>query len=185
MKSKKSALLVIDMQLVAFDGKITPPIPNGSHLLDNVARLLEAFRSANGGSVVFLQTCAMPGQPYAKDVHGWEIHPAVAPHDGEKVFHKVGPSGFENPGLDEFLKQCHTDEVIVCGTWSEGCVASTCDSALELGYGVRLIGDGHSTVRDSEAEALQVVSEQNEQLRQKNAMVLTTEEMILQLGKRC
>ncbi|QQS41394.1 MAG: hypothetical protein IPM63_00110 [Acidobacteriota bacterium] len=33
-------LLVIDMQTVAFDGKITPPIATGERLLSRVARLV-------------------------------------------------------------------------------------------------------------------------------------------------
>ena len=78
MNSKKCALLVIDMQLVAFDGKITPAIPNGGELLGTVLELIRSCRSARV-PVVYVQTSALSGQPYAKDRHGWEIHPQIAP----------------------------------------------------------------------------------------------------------
>ena len=116
----------------------------------------------------------MPGQPYAEDTHGWEIHPEVAPLDDENIFHKVGPSAFENPGVDEYLKARNVSEVIVCGIWSEGCVAFTCESALDHGYNVCLIADGHTTVRETEAAASEVVQTQNERFRQAGARVVAT-----------
>ncbi len=177
MKSKQIALLVIDMQLVAFDGKITPPVSNGSQLLNTIATLIEGCRAMTI-PIVFLQTCATPGQPYARDAHGWEIHPQVAPKPDEKVFHKVGPSGFENPELHEFLQEIGTNEVIVCGIWSEGCVAYTCESALESGYDVTLAANGHSTVRNTQADAAIVITEQNNRLRRKNASVLETNDIL-------
>ena len=68
------ALLVIDMQLVAFDGKITLPIVDGSRLLDRVSTLVDVCR-VEEIPIIYLQTCALSGQPYARDAHGWEIHP--------------------------------------------------------------------------------------------------------------
>ena len=67
---KKSALLVIDMQLVAFDGQITPPINAGDVVLANVARAISNCR-AQEIAVVYVQTCAVKGQPYAQDQPGW------------------------------------------------------------------------------------------------------------------
>ena len=176
MQREKCALLVVDMQLVAFDGKITQPIPNGPQLLNKVSSLIEACRSTKT-PVIFFQTCAISGQPYARDTHGWEIHPQVAPQPEDKVFFKVGPSCFENPKLHDFLTEIGKAEVIVCGIWSEGCVAFTCGSALELGYEVWLAADGHSTVRNSLADAAAVVTEQNDRLMQKNVRVLDTNDM--------
>ena len=180
MKKEKCALLVIDMQLVAFDGKITPPIANGSQLLDRVSTLIDACRSARA-PVIFLQTCAQSGQPYARDAHGWEIHAQAAPQRHEEIYFKVGPSGFENPRLHEHLTEIGIDTAIVCGIWSEGCVAFTAESALESGYDVTLDADGHGTVRDSHAEAELVVAEQNDRLRRREASVRDTEEILEQL----
>ncbi len=163
MNKNKTALLVIDMQLVAFDGKITPAIADGDTLLNQISSLIEHCRS-NDVQVVYLQTCAFSGRPYAKDMHGWEIHPRLAPQENERVFHKVGPSAFENQDLQTFLQNQGIHNLLVCGIWSEGCVAFSCRSALELGYDVALVADAHGTVRDNREVAAGVVSEQNSTL---------------------
>ena len=95
---------------------------------------------------------------------------------------KVGPSGFENPELDKILAGSDVGGVIVCGIWSEGCVAITCESALELGYDVCLAADAHGTVRNSAAEAAIVTAEQNDRLEQRNVIVLKTEDIETRLG---
>ena len=182
MNKDKYALLVIDMQLVAFDGQITPPIANGSQILGRVSTLIGYCRSKEL-PVIYTQTCAFPGQPYSKDVHGWEIHPDVAPLADERIVFKVGPSGFENPELDHILAELDVGRLIVCGIWSEGCVAITCESALEHGYDVYLAADAHGTVRNSDEEAALVVAEQNDKLEQRKVIVLKTGDIESHLGR--
>ncbi|NKC01246.1 MAG: isochorismatase family protein [Pseudomonadales bacterium] len=181
MKKETYALLVIDMQLVAFDGKITPPISHGSLLLDKVSTLIEACRSTNT-PVMFAQTCAPSGAPYAKDTHGWEIHPKITPRSDEPIVHKVGPSSFENPEFEQILNHLQTTELIVCGTWTEGCVSITCRGALKRGYRVLLAADGHSTVRDTEQEALSIIAEQNELLVERGASISKIDDISRMLG---
>lgn len=175
------ALLVVDMQQVAFDGKVTPAIPNGSKLLNSVSTLINVCRDRSV-QVIHLQTCGFPGQPYAKDVHGWEIHPDVAPLPNELTLFKTGPSGFENPELHKGLQAAGTNGVIVCGIWSEGCVAMTCQSALELNYQVCLAANGHSTVRETEVEASVVVLQENEKLIQQNARAIDIADIARELA---
>jgi nicotinamidase-related amidase len=133
--------------------------------------------------VIYTQTRALSGQPYATDVHGWEIHPEVAPRTDECIVFKVGPSGFENPELENILTKLDVGSVIVCGIWSEGCVAFTCESALELGYDVYLAADAHGTVRNSDTEAAIVIAEQNDKLGQSNILVLKTRDIEAHLGR--
>ena len=54
METRKHALLVIDMQLVAFDGEVTAPVAGGSDLLDRVAKLIAVCRT-HEVPVVFLE----------------------------------------------------------------------------------------------------------------------------------
>lgn len=162
--NKQYALLVIDMQLVAFDGKITPPINHASQLLDNVSELIRLCRRADI-PIVYLQTCAYPGQPYAKDVHGWEIHPRLAPEPSDPVVFKVNSSGFDETSLHTCLQRLDVSKLIVCGNWSEYCVLATCRDALAEGYEVGLAADGHGTVSNTDAEADLVVASVNEQMR--------------------
>ncbi len=176
MKKEKYSLLVIDMQLVAFDGKITPPIVKGSQLLAKVSNLIDICR-AEGIPIVFLQTCALSGQPYAQNAHGWEIHATVSPKLDDRIVYKVNSSGFDDTNLRDVLVEIGANAVITCGIWSEFCITATSESALELGFKVCVAADAHGTVSDSEQEAAHVVARQNEYLAQRNALVVDIDEI--------
>lgn len=173
--------MVIDVQLVAFDGKITPPISDGAKLLNNIEVLISSCRERSV-PVIYLQTSALSGHPYAKDTHGWEIHPQVAPVLGEQVFSKMGPDGFENPALHAHLQDLAAEGIIACGTWSDGCVLSTCSSAIENGYSVTLAADAHGTCREFDDEAVAVVEQVNSDMLAKQASVICIEEIEKALG---
>ncbi len=180
MKRENGALLVIDMQLVAFDGKITPPISNGSELLKTTAGLIEACRTA-GIPIVYLQTCAVSGQPYARDVHGWEIHPEIAPLADDRIVYKVQSNGFEETNLDDVLTEIGVTALIVCGIWSEYCVTATSKAALELGYPVWVAADAHGTVASNDEDALEVVAKQNRELARSKAITVDVEDIKAEL----
>ncbi len=174
MDTTRHALLVIDMQLVAFDGKVTAAVANPAMLLQRVSGLIATCRAA-GLPVVYLQTCALAGQPYAKDVHGWEIHPKVAPRPADKVVYKVQSNGFEETNLHQVLAKLGTKTLITCGIWSEYCVTATSQAAMQLGYQVCVAADAHSTVADSDVAAEQVVARQNAYLAEQSACVLAAD----------
>lgn len=173
----RSALLVIDMQLVAFDGTVTPPIVDGAQLLESVARLIDACRRKKT-RVVYLQTSAAPGQPYATDVHGWEIHPRISPRGGDHVMTKRSSSGFDGTNLAGVLRGPGVEEVLVCGIWSEHCVANTAIDAIQLGFRVVVVGDGHGTVAPTVGEARRTVDEQNRRLREAGASLSLVSELL-------
>ena len=171
MSKIKYALIVIDMQLVAFDGEITPPITNGSQVLQNVSRLVEICRE-HDIPIIFLQTCAASGQPYAKDTHGWEIHPVISVQPEDQIVFKTGSDGFRNTALQEILTRIGATGVITCGIWTEYCVSATSLSAIKLGYKVCVAADGHGTVRETADEAANVVSSENDALMQEQASIV-------------
>lgn len=166
------ALLVIDMQLVAFDGKITPAITNGDRVLEQV---LETIRIARSKSlpIIFVQTCPLDGQPYAKDNHGWEIHPSILVMPEDRVVFKLGCSGFDNTDLEQVLRELEIEGVITCGIWSEYCVTETSLSALKLGFDVCLVEDAHGTVASTESEATETTAKQNAFVLQNKAKVIS------------
>lgn len=176
MNSETAALLVIDMQLVAFTGEATPPISTGARVVDAVVRLLDVCRSA-GVPVMFAQTSAIDGQPYARDVQGWELHPDLGARPDEKVVSKVGPSVFENPDFERDLASRSTRHLIVCGIWTEGCVSITSRGAMKRGYGVYLAADAHGTVRSTDAEADAVIAAENTRLAERGAIVESISEI--------
>ena len=171
-----TGLLVIDMQLCAFDGKITPPICHGDELLATVAELIERCRK-QGLPIILAQTCAISGQPYAKDVHGWEIHARLETRPEDKIVYKIQSNAFEDTNLQEVLFELELSRLIICGIWSEYCVANTTLAALSLGYEVCLVADAHGTVAGSDAEAMDAVAKQNEMLVRKGAQVITMSQL--------
>ena len=174
------ALLIIDMQLVAFDGKITPPIQDGAQVLKNVADLVTACRAA-ALPIVYLQTRAASGQPYAEDVHGWAIHPTIAPETSDTIVFKVNSDGFEGTKLESVLNRLEVRDLITCGIWSEYCLARTSTTAIKLGFGVQVAADAHGTVSENKKSARAIVNKQNMILAQRNAIVSTTQEICEQL----
>ena len=170
-----SALLVIDMQLVAFDGQVTPPITNGARLLDDISKLIDMCRT-NTIQPVFIQTCAISGQPYAKNVHGWEIHPQLAPQAEDRTVYKHNSSGFDNTNLKEVLDGLGVNTLIICGP-SEFCVANTSMDAAELGFEVYVASDGHGTVSNDEEAVNDIVARQNNRLSQQDISVLSISEL--------
>ncbi|NOX69464.1 MAG: cysteine hydrolase [Gammaproteobacteria bacterium] len=170
------ALLIIDMQLVAFDGKIIPPISNGTQLLESVFKLTTVCRR-NDVHIIYVQTSAVSGQPYAEDVHGWEIHPKLAPQDGDHVIGKRNSSGFDDTDLRVVLDQLGVNSVITSGIWSEFCVANTSIDAAKIGFDVFVAADAHGTVSSSKEAANEIVEQQNDRLAEINISVLETNEL--------
>ena len=177
MISNEYALLVIDMQLVAFDGKITPPYPDGLQLLDNIYDLIAICRR-DKIPIVYIQSCnPVPGQPYSKEAHGWQIHERIAPLPEDRVVFKENSSSFDGTDLHQVLSDLETERLIMCGGFSEFCVASSVKDALALGYHVYLAADGHSTVSDDEAKGRAITAEQNKLLAELGAQVVGIEAM--------
>ena len=175
--SECDALLIIDMQLVAFDGEITPPIQGGDQVLARCAELIDGCRDA-GLSIIYIQTRAVSGQPYAEDTHGWEIHPQVVPRPNDTVVYKVMSDGFEDTQLADVLQEIGAKGLVTCGIWSEYCLIRTSTTAIQEGYKVIVASDAHGTVADSLERASETVKKQNELLTQRGATILPVCEIL-------
>lgn len=176
-RTEKSALLVIDMQLVAFDGLIAEPVTNGIALLNTVAALIAACRQ-NRIPIVFVQTCARAGQRYSRQAHGWEIHPDLKPLQDDIIVFKTGSSGFDRTELKTRLDAQGIDQLLVCGIWSQHCVAKTCKDAMALGYATILIGDAHGTVANTDDNAADIVAAQNSFLNDLGVKVVESQQWL-------
>ncbi len=163
-----TALLVIDVQVGAFDAKLIPAIDGAEELLVRIAALVDAARSADS-HVIFVQHCAPKGELLTEGTKGWEMHPSVSPTDGETVIRKHQSSAFESTNLRQVLEERDIDTVISCGLQSELCITNTSISALELGLDVIVAEDGHSTWTTDQDEACAIVERQNTLLRHRGA----------------
>lgn len=178
---KSTALLVIDMQLCAFDGVLIAPVDDGSNLLNRVKQLISAARQAKM-HVIYIQHCApFDGQPYAKDTHGWEIHPSLTPTPDETVVFKSQSSGFADTNLQSVLLELGIEAIITCGIQSEFCLTNTSLAAHELGFKVLVAQDAHGTVSNEQGTAAEIVDRQNALLAKQGATLITTRQVVKSL----
>ena len=139
------ALIVVDIQQDYFPGGGNP-LHEPEAAAQEAAGLLATFRAA-GEPVVHLQhvwdepeaTFMRPGTP------GVEIHPTVAPADGEAVLQKAWPNGFRDTPLESLLRERGVDEVVVCGMMTAMCVDATVAAAVDLGFETTVAHDACAT----------------------------------------
>lgn len=170
------ALVVIDEQIGAFDGKLIPPIYMADQLLMRTMKLIEAARNANV-PVVYIQHCADEGL-LVKGTEAWPIHPMIAPKEGDHVIEKFASSAFEGTILGDALSHEGVQGVVVCGLQSEHCISNTTLDALSRGMSVYVGGDAHSTWSTEELSAAEIIAERNEDLAKNGAFVTPVSELI-------
>lgn len=78
----------------------------------------------------------------------WQVHPAIAPDEGERVFDKRFSSAFKDTGLDEYLRGKGVKTLVISGMQTEYCIDATVKSAFERGYKVYM-PEGGSTTYDN------------------------------------
>ena len=136
-----TALVLIDLQLDYFPGG-AHPLVGPDEAVANAAAVLERFR-ASGQPVIHVfevwddaeATFLRPGTP------GVEIHPAVAPREGERVVQKGNANAFLDTSLEDDLRALGSDEVVIAGMMTCVCVDSSVRAASDLGFAVTVIGD--------------------------------------------
>jgi nicotinamidase-related amidase len=135
-------LLIIDIQNDYFTGGAMPLVePDAAAAV--AALVLERFRR-DDEPVIHVRhvwdeddaTFMRPG------TRGVEIHPLVAPGEGEPVVDKEYPNAFRETKLDELLRSNEIGELVVVGMMTSMCVDATVRAAVDLGYGVTVLDDG-------------------------------------------
>lgn len=147
--ASSAALLLIDVQRNRFEGE--PAVWDGVELLARISGLVARARSS-GVPVIFVRNCGGVGEPDEPGSVGWELSPAVPRLAGEPIVDKRQPDAFVGTGLDGLLRSRGVRRVIVCGMQRESSIQETCRGAVERGFEVTLVEDGHSTF-DSESSA--------------------------------
>jgi nicotinamidase-related amidase len=154
----KHALVIIDTQ-VRYVGDENP-IHNQDRFIATIQSLIERARAA-GTPVVYVQHFRMSEEPGQAGLAGIEIHPAIAPRDGELVVPKRASDSFYQSELDAVLRQFGAETLIVTGLQTEQCIDATCRSALSHGYDVVLVADGHTTWDSPVLRAHQIIEHHN------------------------
>jgi len=143
MKSGRTALVVIDVQRVMFETPGEIPF-EGERTLATIVRLIARAREA-GAPVVYVQHDFGADSPMPMGSPLWEIHPAIAPREGDAVVAKTKPDAFAGTRLAETLAGLEATRLVLCGLQSDCCVDTTCRRASSEGYEVVLTSDAHTT----------------------------------------
>jgi nicotinamidase-related amidase len=166
---EKTALLVIDVQLGLFQRPT--PLYQADLVLRNINTLIDHARQA-GVQVVFIQhsndNLLIKGTPQ------WQLHPQIQPLSDEPIIHKLKGNAFLDTNLAELLAEKQVGQLVLCGLVTHGCVMSTCLGALELGYRVTLVTDGHSNLSP---DAPRLIREWNRKLGRAGAELKMTEDV--------
>src|SRR3954464_5817695 len=139
MMAAMRGLLIIDIQNDYFPGGAFPLVgPEAA--AESARRALERFR-ASGEPIVHLQhVWDAPDATFMKPgTDGVEIHPLVAPQEGEPVVQKAEPNGFLGTDLEQRLRALVIDELVVAGMMSRRWGAATVRPAPDLGFGMTVI----------------------------------------------
>lgn len=164
-----TALLVIDVQKGLFEK--STPIYRAEQLLANINTLIAKARRG-GIPVIFIQHSSE--RILEKGSDGWQLHPEMKPLPKELVIHKLHGNAFEGTDLWEELEKRNVRKVIATGLVTHGCVKATCLGALDEGYKVVLVSDGHSSYSK---DAAQNIEKWNRALGAKGAEVLEAEKV--------
>ena len=81
------------------------------------------------------------GRHLVRGQEGWQIHPQVAPAEGEPVIDKDATGAFHGTDLDGLLRRWDVGHVVACGVTTAICVSSTVREARDRGYEVLVLGD--------------------------------------------
>lgn len=159
--SQPTALVVIDVQV----DMVEPADPDYrpyeiDSVLDRINVLLANAR-ASGSTVVFIRHLEPDYEPMRPGHPGFEVHPAIAPIEGETVINKMACDSFCDTGLEELLRDAGVRHVALCGMQTDLCVDSTSRSALHRKFNVTLAKDAHTTIDNGVLTAEQIIAHHN------------------------
>lgn len=140
-----TALLIIDIQNDYFPGgamELAGSVEAGLQ----AGRLIGAFRQKALPIIHVQHVSTYPGATFfLPDTTGAEIHPCVAPQEGEVVIRKHFPNSFRDTPLLEHLRDKKVTRLIVAGMMTHLCIDTTVRAAVDLGFACSLAHDACAT----------------------------------------
>lgn len=173
----KTALVIIDVQIGAFDGKKIAPLENPDEFLGCIKRLLNVSRE-KGLPIFFVQDCGEVGGAFEKGTEHWPIHPNICPKEDESLILKTTGNAFEKTDLENQLNQLDIDQIIITGLHSEKCVTETFLEAIKKQYRVIIPQNAHSTISNKDRNFRDKISDQNLFFANHGADVVSVEELL-------
>lgn len=152
-----TALLIIDVQQALSSGEYAAfDIDRVLATINHVSAM--ARRSAT--PVIVIQHEDVE-EPMLHGSAGWQLAAGLEVLPTDLRVRKTTPDSFHQTGLQTLLDERAVTKLVVCGMQSDFCVNATVRRALELGYQVVLVEDGHSTVDNGGITAAQISADHN------------------------
>jgi nicotinamidase-related amidase len=152
-----STLVLVDYQNTYTTGVLE--LDGWQDALDAAARLLARARQ-EGAKVIHVMHDGGPGTPYDIRAEIGQIHPSVAPADGEPVVVKKAPDSFVGTDLGRHVDAAGNDDLVVIGFMTHMCVTFTAQGAFLRGNRPTVVADACATralpVTGLEVDARQV-----------------------------
>jgi nicotinamidase-related amidase len=156
--NNNQALLVIDAQINMFNEDFS--VYQANQLTKRLQHLVKQAR-LKGVPVIWIRNNGGKGDPDEPGTYGWKIHPSLRPNRDEVVIDKYEPSAFKDTILLSILKQNRITDLIIAGMQTEICINSTVRQAVEFGFNVIVVEDGHSTFDSEEMKAIEIIEKFN------------------------
>ncbi len=135
------ALVLIDIQNDYFSGG-RMELVGMEHAAQNAEMILRKFRHQKLPVFHIRHVSVRPGATFfLPGTNGVNIHPSVAPYDGEHVIEKQFPNSFRGTTLLDQLRAGGVDKLIICGAMSHMCIDATTRAAFDLGFSCTVIED--------------------------------------------
>jgi len=133
--------LIVDIQNDYFASGAFP-LPGAEAAADAAAVVLASARRSRLPVIHLRHVWDAPDATFMRPgTAGMEIHPVVAPEEGELVLDKTSPNGFLGTTLHEELVQRGVDDLLIAGMMTSMCVDATARAAADLGFTVTVVHD--------------------------------------------
>ena len=159
----KQALVIIDVQQGMFSLPDMPPF-DADAVVARIGSLLDLARSV-GVTVIFIQHDGGQGHPLSSDSAGFAYHPRLMPLSDETVVIKRHCNAFQDTRLADHLRSEAIDHLTVCGMQTQYCVDTFVRAAVDRGFHVRLVSDGHTTFGTTILSGDSIIAHHNDVLR--------------------
>ena len=153
--NKDTALVIIDVQVGLIEAAY-----KGDEVLDHINTLIAKAR-ASETPVIYVQHDEPEGRELAVGTPKWQIHPAIAPREGDLIIHKRASDSFFETSLQQELEARGIKHIVVVGGQSDYCIDTSVRRATTVGYDVTLVGDAHTTEDNDVLTAAQIIAHHN------------------------
>jgi nicotinamidase-related amidase len=141
----KRALLVIDVQMEYFTGKLPVIYPDNS--LQNILRAMDAAERNSVPIILVRHNSPQPdAATFRKGSEEWQLHPEIMKRKHARLIDKTLPGSFSKTDLEVWLTNHAIDTLAITGYMTQICCDTTAREAMHRGFSVEFLSDATGTL---------------------------------------